>query len=46
VNLLADAYREIGIAQVEGAFTHTNGITYNASMLTEKFARSGARRCF
>jgi len=41
VNLLADAYREIGIAQVEGAFTHTNGITYNASMLTEKFAKSG-----
>jgi Ca2+-binding RTX toxin-like protein len=41
VNLLADAYREIGIAQVEGAFTHTNGITYNASMLTEKFARTG-----
>jgi Ca2+-binding RTX toxin-like protein len=42
VNLLADAYREIGIAQVEGEFTHTDGITYNASMLTEKFARSGA----
>jgi hypothetical protein len=45
VNLLADAYREIGIAQVEAQFTHTNGITYNASMLTEKFARSG-RTCF
>jgi Ca2+-binding RTX toxin-like protein len=42
VNLLAEAYREIGIAQVEGAFTHSNGITYNASMLTEKFAKSGS----
>jgi hypothetical protein len=41
VNLLAGAYREIGIAQVEGAFTHTNGITYNASMLTEKFGLTG-----
>jgi uncharacterized protein YkwD len=41
VNLLADAYREIGLAQVEGQFTHSNGTTYNASMLTEKFARTG-----
>jgi Ca2+-binding RTX toxin-like protein len=42
VNLLADGYREIGLAQVEGQFTHSNGTTYNASMLTEKFARSGS----
>ncbi len=41
-NLLADAYREVGIAQVEGNFTHSNGITYNASMLTEKFAKTGS----
>jgi Ca2+-binding RTX toxin-like protein len=41
VNLLADAYREVGLAQVEGQFTHSNGTTYNASMLTEKFARTG-----
>jgi Ca2+-binding RTX toxin-like protein len=39
-NLLAGAFREIGIAQVEGAFTHSDGRTYNASMLTEKFAKS------
>jgi Ca2+-binding RTX toxin-like protein len=41
VNLLSDAYREVGLAQVEGQFTHSNAITYNASMLTEKFARTG-----
>ena len=41
-NLLADAYREVGLARVEGNFTHSNGITYNASMLTEKFAKTGS----
>ncbi len=38
-NTLSDGFSEIGIAQVSGQFT--SGLTYNASMLTEKFARSG-----
>jgi Ca2+-binding RTX toxin-like protein len=39
VNTLGN-YREIGIAQESGSFTK-GGVTYNASMLTENFARSG-----
>lgn len=39
-NLLNADFREIGVAQVEGQFT--DGRTYNASMLTEKFAKSGS----
>jgi Ca2+-binding RTX toxin-like protein len=41
-NILAEGFREIGVAQVAGPFTHTNGITYNASMVTQKFAMSGS----
>ena len=33
-------YREVGIAQETGSFTK-NGTTYNSSMLTENFARTG-----
>lgn len=40
-NTFAEELREIGIAQVTGKFTY-QGNTYNASMLTEKFAKSGS----
>ncbi|MCC5992835.1 MAG: hypothetical protein JJT99_09950 [Rhodobacteraceae bacterium] len=40
-NILADFFRETGVAQLEGQFTHTDGTTYNTSMLTQKFAVSG-----
>lgn len=39
-NTFAENVREIGIGQVEGVFSY-NGYGYNASMLTEKFAKSG-----
>jgi hypothetical protein len=45
-NILQDIFRETGIAQVEGVFRATDGEgserDYNASMLTHKFATSGA----
>ncbi len=40
-NTLKDAFREIGIAQVEGDFTNSQR-TWSASMLTTKFAKSGS----
>jgi Ca2+-binding RTX toxin-like protein len=40
VNTFAGDVREIGVAQVAGAFTK-DGTTYNSSMLTENFALSG-----
>ncbi|MDO9525868.1 MAG: CAP domain-containing protein [Gemmobacter sp.] len=40
-NILSDTFREIGVAQVEGQFT-AGATTYNASMLTENFGRSGS----
>ena len=40
-NTFAEDIREIGVAQVSGKFTY-QGNTYNASMLTEKFAKSGS----
>jgi len=39
-NILTHWFKEAGIAQLSGQFTHTNGITYNSSMLTHKFAAS------
>ena len=39
-NTFAEDIREVGIAQASGKFTY-QGNTYNASMLTEKFAKSG-----
>lgn len=39
VNLLKDTFTEVGVAQEAGRFT--SGLTYNASMVTENFARSG-----
>lgn len=39
-NIENDSYREIGIAQVTGAFTQGN-LTYNASMVTQNFAFTG-----
>ena len=41
-NILGDSYREIGIAQERGAFT-SGSTTYDSSMLTEVFGRSGDR---
>ena len=40
VNTFGTDIREIGVAQVAGDFTH-QGITYNSSMLTEIFTKSG-----
>lgn len=40
-NTFGDNIREIGIAQVTGGFTD-GGTTYNASMVTLNFARSGS----
>ena len=40
-NTFAEDIREVGLAQVEGKFTY-QGNTYNTSMLTEKFAKSGS----
>jgi len=41
-NILEDSFREIGVAQVRAPFTW-NGVRYeHTSMLTEKFASSGA----
>ena len=40
-NLMDSRFREIGIAQEEGVFT-SDGRDWNASMLTEKFAKSGS----
>ena len=40
-NILADWFKEAGIAQLRGEFTHENGVTYDSSMLTHKFAASG-----
>lgn len=40
-NILTEWFKETGVAQVNGPFTHTNGITYDSSMLTQKFAASG-----
>jgi serralysin len=37
VNLLHDGYRDIGIAQEAGQFRY-NGVTYNASMVTQNFS--------
>lgn len=37
VNLLHDGYRDVGIAQEAGQFRY-NGITYNASMVTQNFS--------
>lgn len=40
-NTFAEDIREVGVAQVSGKFSY-QGSTFNASMLTEKFAKSGA----
>ena len=40
MNTFAEDIREIGVAQVAGAFT-SNGTTYESSMLTKNFAKSG-----
>lgn len=50
-NLLNNDYKEIGVGQVQGDFTITAAstgqpISYNASMLTNKFARSNTDSFF
>ncbi|MGI1663408.1 CAP domain-containing protein [Palleronia sp. KMU-117] len=40
-NLMNETFREIGIGQEAGKFL-SNGTNWNASMLTEKFAKSGS----
>ncbi|MCC7427594.1 MAG: hypothetical protein IT557_11860, partial [Alphaproteobacteria bacterium] len=40
-NMLSTSYREIGIGQEQGFFTHSDGNTYSSSMITQNFARSG-----
>lgn len=44
-NMLNDAYQEIGIAQEYGSFTQS-GRSYNASMLTEDFAKPSVAKTF
>ncbi|WP_413871433.1 CAP domain-containing protein, partial [Albidovulum sp.] len=39
-NILGTGFRELGIAQETGGFT-TGGVTYNASMVTQDYAKSG-----
>ena len=41
-NILNGNFREIGIGNITGQFTHTNGTTYNALMVTQNFAKSGS----
>lgn len=40
-NIMGTAFREVGIAQELGTFT-SGGTTYNASMVTQNFAKSGS----
>ncbi|QRM54903.1 CAP domain-containing protein [Sinorhizobium sp. BG8] len=40
-NILEESFREIGIGQIAGKFT-SGGTTYNASMVTQNFAKSGS----
>lgn len=40
-NTLTASFREIGVAQQQGSYA-SGGTTYNASMLTENFGRSGS----
>lgn len=44
-NMLNGSYQEIGIAQEYGSFTQS-GTTYNASMLTEDFAKPSTAKAF
>lgn len=39
VNILNGTYREVGVGQIVGQFTQ--GSTYNASMVTQNFAKTG-----
>lgn len=41
VNILNGAYRELGVGQLQGSFTH-EGRNYLSSMLTQNFATSGS----
>lgn len=40
VNILNGSFQEVGVGQQTGVFTY-NGVNYNASMVTQNFARSG-----
>ena len=41
-NIMEAAFREVGVAQELGKFT-SGGTTYNASMVTQNFAKSGSK---
>lgn len=41
LNILSDFFQEVGVGQETGKFT-SNGQTFNASMVTQDFARSGS----
>jgi serralysin len=43
VNTMNEGYREVGLAQEQGAFTYQGQGTYTSSMLTELFGRSGSQ---
>ena len=40
-NMLNAAYEEVGMGVRFGPYTHSNGTTYNSSMVTEKFGSPG-----
>jgi Ca2+-binding RTX toxin-like protein len=42
VNILGDAYQEVGIGQQHGAFKN-GGTNYDSSMITQNFATSGSK---
>lgn len=41
-NLLSDSFREVGLGRETGDFS-SNGVTYNASLLTQVFGTSGTK---
>ncbi len=43
-NILEEFFDQIGVAQVRGPFTHSNGVTYDTSMITNKFVGQDATR--
>ncbi len=45
VNLESDSFREVGMGVKQGVFT-SNGVNYNAGMITEDFAKSDAQGPF
>ena len=40
-NILNGDYREIGVSQLRGDYTHIDGVTYDSSMVVNKFGLTG-----